>query len=219
MEDRDVKRTGRRVYSSVRRTAGAAETRHAILAAARALFVARGYAATTVAAIAQSGGVSVDTVYASVGRKPALLRELVETSISGTDHAVPALERDYVIRIRDAATAAEKISIYAGAIASIQERLGPIFLALRDAAITDESCAALWTEISGRRAANMLGFAADLRSTGSLRPDLTDQQVADIVWSTNSSEFWVLLVRERGWRSDQFATFLADAWRRLLLSP
>lgn len=43
--------------------------------------------------IAGTAGVSVDTVYASVGRKPALLKELVETSLSGTEVAVPAHER------------------------------------------------------------------------------------------------------------------------------
>src|SRR3954453_4419078 len=92
--------SGRRVYRSPRRTRQAAETRLAILAAARELFARAGYTATTVAQIAASAAVSVDTVYATVGRKPALLRELVEMAISGTDQAVPAEQRDYVRRMR-----------------------------------------------------------------------------------------------------------------------
>jgi hypothetical protein len=156
-------------------------------------------------------------VYATVGRKPALLRELVETAISGTDEALPAEQRDYVRRIGAAATAVEKVSIYADAVSAIQQRLAPVFRALRDAASTDDDCAALWAEIATRRATNMRAFAADLRSTGELRDDLTDDQVADIVWSMNAAEYWDLLVRERGWTPDQFRDWLTDAWRRLLL--
>ena len=43
--------------------------------------------------------------------------------------------------------------------------------------------------LADRRAANMRLFAADLRSTGELRDDLADNEVADLVWSTNAAEF------------------------------
>lgn len=214
----DVKGDPARRYHSPRRAAQATATRHAILDAARTLFVAKGYAATTVAEIAGLAQVSVDTLYASVGRKPVLLRELVETSISGSDHAVPSEQRDYVREIREAPAVRDKLAIYASAITTIQQRMAPVFLALRDAAATDRDCAALWAEISERRAANMLRFARDLRSTGQVRADLTDRQVADIVWSMNSSEYWVLLVHERSWTAEQFQAWVADAWARLLLA-
>src|SRR6478672_55695 len=84
----DVKSPRR--YVSVVRAEQAAATRHAVLAAARALFTEHGYAATSISAIAARAGVAVDTVYAAAGRKPVLLRELVETSLSGTDQTVPA---------------------------------------------------------------------------------------------------------------------------------
>jgi AcrR family transcriptional regulator len=210
-------RPARRPYNSPRRVAQAALTRRAVLDAAKELFVAKSYRATTVTDIAQRAEVSIDTVYATVGRKPALLRELVETAISGTDQAVPAPQRDYVNRIGAAGTAEEKLAIYAQAITAIQQRLAPIFLALRDAASTDPDCAALWAEIAQRRARNMRTFAANLRGTGQLRDDLTDDEVADIIWSMNAAEYWVLLVGERGWTPDHFAAWLTDAWRRLLL--
>ncbi|MFC9472007.1 TetR/AcrR family transcriptional regulator [Nocardia sp. NPDC056952] len=207
----------KRRYHAPRRAAQAADTRHAILAAARALFVERGYAATTVAEIATHAGVSVDTVYASIGRKSVLLRELVETALSGTDHAIPARQREYVRAIREANAAEDKIAIYADALAAIQQRLAPIFLALREAATTDASCARIWAEISERRAVNMREFAADLRSTGQLRDDLSDDEVADVIWSMNATEYWVLLVGERHWTAERFRDWLADAWIRLLL--
>ena len=209
---------GKRAYHSPRRAEQAAATRLAVLAAARELFVSNGYTATTVAEIADRARVSADTVYATVGRKPALLRELVETAISGSEQAVPAEQRDYVARIRAAISAREKITIYAQAITGIQQRMAPVFLALRDAASTDQECATLWSEIAERRATNMGTFAADLRTTGELRTDLSDHQVADIIWSMNAAEYWDLLVIQRGWTPEQFRIWLTDAWTRLLLA-
>ena len=100
-----------------------------MLAAARELFTSRGHIATTVGQIAQRAGVNVDTLYAAVGRKPALLREVVEPAISGQVHAVPAEQRDYVRAIRAAPTAVEKINAYAAALAKMAPRTAPVFLA------------------------------------------------------------------------------------------
>ncbi|MPZ82168.1 MAG: TetR family transcriptional regulator [Actinophytocola sp.] len=208
---------GSRRYHSPRRARQAAETRRAVLVAAREQLVGKGYAATTVADIARAAGVAVDTVYATIGRKPALLRELVEVALSGEDEPVPALRRDYVRRARAAPTAAEKLSAYADGMVELQPRLAPIFLALRDAAVTDADCAALWTEIAERRAANMRMFAADLRATGELREDLSDGEVADIIWSMNAAEYYTLLVHDRGWTAQRYGAWLVDAWTRLLL--
>jgi AcrR family transcriptional regulator len=214
----DVKPPVRRRYASAVRTQQAAATRRAVLQAARGLFSEHGYAGTSVSAIAARAGVAVDTVYAAAGRKPALLRELVETTLSGTDEVVPAEQRDYVLRIRSAATAREKIAIYAAAVAEIGVRMAPVHRALAEASVTDGDCAALRAEISTRRAGNMRLFAADLRATGELRPDLTDDEVADIVWSMNAAEYRALLVGERGWTAERFGTWLTDAWTRLLLT-
>jgi AcrR family transcriptional regulator len=214
----DVKASVRRRYASAVRAEQAALTRRAVLDAAGQLFAEQGYATTSVSAIAQRAGVAVDTVYAAAGRKPALLRELVEMAISGTDRAVPAEERDYVRRVRAAGTAREKIAIYAAAVAQIGLRMAPVDRALAEAALTDPDCAELRSEIRTRRAANMRLFAADLRATGELRPDLTDDEAADVVWSMNSAEFQALLVGERGWTTERFAAWLADAWARLLLA-
>ncbi len=211
----DVK-ASRRYVSSVRAEQAAA-TRSAVLSAARELFADRGYAATSISAIADRAGVAVDTVYAAAGRKPQLLRELVETSLSGTDQAIPAVQRDYVVRVRAAGSAREKLRLYAAAVAEIGVRLAPIHAALVEASVSDRDCAALRAEIDQRRADNMRLFAADLRATGELRPDLTDDEVGDIVWSMNSAEYRALLVGGRGWSSERFGSWLADAWERVLL--
>ncbi|MDQ3987910.1 MAG: TetR/AcrR family transcriptional regulator [Actinomycetota bacterium] len=217
MTDAVKPRTKRR-YHAPQRAEQAAATRRAVLTAARELFTTRGYAATTVGQIAERAGVAVDTLYVTVGRKPALLREVFETALSGQDVAVPAEERDYVQAIRAAPSAREKIAIYAEAITRIAPRTAPVQLALRDAAARDSECRALDTELADRRAGNMRLFAANLRTTGELRPDLSDEEVADIVWSMTSAEYYLLLVRRRGWTPQRFGEHLRDAWSRLLLA-
>lgn len=131
---------------------------------------------------------------------------------------MPALDRPYVQAIREAPTAREKIAIHAEAVARMGPRTAPIFAVLTQAAGSDATCRALAKELAGRRAANMRLFAADLRATGALREDLSDAQVADIVWSLNSPEYFTLLVSGRGWTPGEFADYLRDVWCRLLLA-
>lgn len=206
-----------RAYRSPARTEQAARTRTAVLAAARDLFVSQGYGGTTVRQVADAAGVHLDTLYATVGRKPEILLALVESALSGGSEPVPAEERDYVRLIRAASSAGEMIDLYAAAVTAILQRLAPVFSVLRTAADTDAACAAVWTRVSERRAANMLLLAADLRAAGRLRADLTDREVADLVWSMSSAEHWDLLVVRRGWSPEQFRDRLSDAWRRTLL--
>jgi AcrR family transcriptional regulator len=206
-----------RSYRSPQRRERAAATRLSVLAAARDLFQDKGYAATTVADVARCAGVSVDTVYASVGRKPELVLAVIDTMLAGADEPVPAEQRDYVLAIGSEPTARGKIEIYAAAVARLIPRTAPLQEALRKAGETDVVCAATWLRLVTRRAANMLLFAADLRSTGDLRGDLSEQEVADIVWSTNAAEYWLLL-DQRGWTPARYEGLLVDVWSRTLLA-
>jgi AcrR family transcriptional regulator len=209
----------KRAYDSRSRREAAQATRQSILDAARRLFLEKGYAATTMPEIARASGIAVDTVYAAVGRKPSLFRLLVETAISGSDRAVPAEGRDYVRAIRKEVNAARKLQLYAAALRRIQPRLAPLFRVLQGAAPLDPELDALWQGISQRRAQHMRLLAKDLAATGRLRPDLSVGKAADIIWSMNSPEFYLLLVEQRGWSQDAFERWLGDAWIRLLLAP
>jgi AcrR family transcriptional regulator len=206
----------KRRYDASRRRQAAARTRSAILDSARQLFTERGYAATSMTAIADRAGVALDTVYAAVGRKPELARMLIETAITGTDQAVPAEQRDYVRAIQAAPDAETKIAVYAAAITAITSRMALILGIIQQAAPTEPELAALWTEIAERRAANMRLFVADLAAVAPLR--LNPDQAADIVWATNAAEMYQLLVGQRGWTPERYQRFLADTWQRLLLA-
>lgn len=208
-----------RGYDGARRREASDATRRAILAAARALLIERGYHSTPVAEIARAAGVHVDTVYRLVGRKPVLLRELVELAISGTDRAVAAEEREEVVAIRAASKPADKIALYARTTRGIHARLAPLMRSLRDAAVTDTEASAVWSEISERRAANMHKFIDDLRAAGGVRDGLATDTAADTVWVTNSVEVFVMLTDQRGWTPEAYEQWLVDLWSRFLLPP
>ncbi len=83
--------------------------------------------------------------------------------------------------------------------------------------MTEPDCAELRDSIGARRRAHMLKLAVDLRATGDLRGDLDDDEVADLLWTTNSPEHYALAVA-RGWTADTYARRLGDLWTRLLLA-
>ncbi len=112
-----------------------------VLRAARELFTTRGYAVTSVADIAQAAGVSVDTLYASVGRKPQLLLAVHDMELADGDAPGTALQRDYVKRVRAAPTAADKIATYAEALGRLLPRTVPLQVSLRVAGETEPECA------------------------------------------------------------------------------
>ena len=206
-----------RSYRSPARRARAEATRRRILVAAAALFGQQGYADTSVAQVAARARVSVDTLYASVGRKPQILLAVHDLVLGEGAGPVPAEQRDYVAAVRRADGARAKIEAYAEALGRLLPEAVPLSDALRVAGITDPDCRSVWEGLNERRAVNMRLFAADLRSTGELREDLTDGDVADLVWSMNSPEYY-LLVTSRGRTPPEYAAWVADVWTRTLLA-
>ena len=61
------------------------ETRRRLLAAAKAEFAERGYAAATVIRIAERADMSVQTLFSNWGNKRNLLRGVMESAVTGDD--------------------------------------------------------------------------------------------------------------------------------------
>jgi AcrR family transcriptional regulator len=213
-----VKPQPRRRYDASGRRAAASQTRFRIVEAAGRLFLDRGYAATRMVEIAEEAGVSLETVYASVGTKPALMRHLVEIALSGSDEPVPALERASTREIREEPDPPRKLVMFAKVIRQLNQRVAPLWVVLKEAAASDDELSAMAVELDRRRAGHMRVFVAEsLEATGALRPGLSVEAAADVIWATNSPEFFLLLVRDRGWDPDFFEEWLADTWARILV--
>jgi AcrR family transcriptional regulator len=205
----------RRRYDSSGRRERARQTRDQIAGIAEDLFLSRGYAATTVAAIAAQARVSVETIYKSFGGKPGLVRAIVERGLAGAG-PVPAEQRSD--QIRDTEPDPRRILAAWGSFtAELAPRVVPIFLLARDAAAGDPEVAATLEQISAARLERMTVNARGLARAGHLRPGITPGQAADILWTYSSPELYDLLVIQRRWSPDRFGRFVGQALTAALL--
>jgi TetR/AcrR family transcriptional regulator, regulator of autoinduction and epiphytic fitness len=210
----------KRRYESAYRQEQAQQTRRAILNAAATLFVEPGYAATPLTAIAAAAGVAIQTVYKTFGSKQALLSALVDVTVAGDDEPVALADRQFVAEIRAETDARTKLRRYARHLAETHARQAQVILALAAAATADPDAAAIWRKNLDDRRNGMAGFAADLASTGELRPDHTVETAADVLWLAMDVRNYDWLVRQRGWSPERFQHWYVDTVAAtLLVSP
>jgi len=209
----------RRAYHSPRRREQARATRQAVLAAAKELFVARGYAATTIDAIAVRADVSPETIYATFGNKRSLLSDLVDVSIAGDDAPVPVLERPWVQEMRTEPDVGRRLRLLARNGRAMLERWADVADVLRGAAAADPEIAALWEDNKTQRFTGQQALLRIAADGTRLRVGLTRESAADVLFAVGSPEVYRMLVVDRGWSADRFERWYADTLARLLLAP
>lgn len=207
----------KRRYDSPRRAEQARQTRQAILAAAGTLFVDPGYAATSVAAVADEAGVSVQTVYASFGTKRQVLSVLVDVTIAGDDQPVPLAQRPFVARIRATDDPREKLERYAEHLSETHRRQADVMLALLSAATADVDAAAILRKNQEDAGRGMAMFAQDLASTQRLRGGLDADAVAEVLQLAMDVRNYVWLVRRCGWSEERYRQWYVDSVAGVLL--
>ena len=198
----------RRQYDSSRRQEQARQTRRAVLHAAQARFLAEGYAATTISAVAADAGVSVETVYKAFRNKPGLVKAVFDVAIAGDDEPIPILQREFVRRNQAEPDPRRKLEAYGQHLAEIAPRIGPIQLVVRAAAATDTGAAGVLEALQAERLTGMTLFARDLAEGGHLRAGVSAEEARDALWAHNSVELWDLLVNQRGWSNDRYGRWV-----------
>ena len=204
-----------RSYDSSRRREQARRTRDRIIQTAERMFLADGYASTTVHAIAAAAGVSADSIYKTFGGKPGLIRAIRDQALAGSG-PVPAERRSDAIQQREA-DPHKIIKAWGRFTTELAPRASPILLLIRDAAATDPGVRTLQDELDTDRLKRMTDNARRLRDAGHLRTGVSLAQAADILWTYSSPELYELLVLRRGWTPKRYGTFVADAMIEALL--
>jgi AcrR family transcriptional regulator len=206
-----------RPYDSPRRREQARATRGAIVEAARALFIERGYVSTTIQAIADRADVSPETVYGAFGTKRSLLASVIDVSIAGDDAPVPVLERGWVRAMRDEPDPRRRIQILAKNGRLILERITPINEVLRGAAAADPEIASLLERYTAQRLDGQRELVRIVAAAASLREGLSADKAADSLFALGSPEVYRLLTVDRGWTPARFERWYAEALIRILL--
>lgn len=199
----------RRPYRSTLREEQARATRRAIVEAGAALFVERGFAGTTVDAIAERAGVSRKTVFTSVGGKVAVLKDAFDWALAGDDEPVPLGDRPAVrdfLTETDPATAVEK---WARVMSEIAGRLAYIHPALVAAADVDPEAAELNETSERNRLHGARTFVRHLREVGGLREDVSVKRGAAVAALLMDPLGYRRLVLGDGWREKEYAAWVA----------
>jgi AcrR family transcriptional regulator len=209
-----------RSYVSPVRDEAARATGGRILDAAERLFVELGYGPTTIASIAGAAGVSKQTVYNSCGSKSELLKRLYDVRLVGDEEPVPFAEREDVRDVGSRSDPRALLDGYGQLAGAILERLGPVMsVVVAGAAAGDPDLRHHLEVADSERLTGAQSWAGKLSSLGALRPGLTVDRARDIIWAINSVQTWDLLVRRRGWSTQDYAAWLGEALAEVLLAP
>ncbi len=207
-----------RRYASSLRQEQARQTRARILDSAQRLFSERGYANTSMEAIATAAGVATDTVYASFRSKSGLLHKLLDIRVVGDEAPVGVIEREGPQAVKREPNQQRQLEAFAADVTAILERARPVDDIVRGAAAVDPEIAAFRTRMQEGRLDNMRQLASWIASNGPLRGSVGVEEAATIIWTVASPEVHRLLRTERGWPAERYRDWLAMTLTRTLLA-
>lgn len=208
-----VKPPSRRYRSTVR-AEQANLTRKRVLDAAATLFLERGYARTTVAAVAASADVAPETIYVKFSGKRGLLEGVIDEAI--TPEGVP--HDAALVDIAALPTARERLRGFVRFCADTLARTSPFHVVIRGAGDSEEFAVELRARLLDVRLANNRRFLRRLIGDA-LRPGTSVQQAAQRFCALTSPELHHLLLSELGWTRKAYEEWIAALAESELLIP
>ena len=206
-----------RRYDSSGRQDRARLVRAHVLDVAEKLFLGRGYGSTTVAAIAATAGVSVETIYKKFGGKPGMIRSIQQAGLAGIG-PTPAPDRADAMSAQ-ALEPHATLRHWATLQTEVMPRVAPIILLVRSAAATDSDMAELLKDIDEQRLTRMLHNARRLGDRGQLRPGMTTEQARDVMFAFTAPDLYDILVNRQKWSIDHYGDFIYRGLVAELLVP
>lgn len=209
--------TRSRRYRSPLREQQARRTRARIVAAAAGLFLARGYASTTMRGIADAAGVALPTVELAFGTKARLLKAVIDTAIAGDDEPVPMLARQWAARAESMTGPAEFAEVVAGQLTESAPRAAGLTLVALEAARLDEDIAAVAAQLVAQRQVMAAWLVDGLLRRSPLREGVGRDHAIDTVWALMDPALFCRLTGDRRWSPGRFGRWFTDSVLRLLL--
>ena len=207
----------KRSYHAPARSVAAARTRLAVVTAAQREFERRGWAGTTIRAVAEAAGVSVKTVEALHRTKGALLKTVVDFSIRGDLDPKPIPERDVTARMEAAADAAKMLELHAAHIRAVHERSARVAWAVEHAAASDAAAAELWRTMNENRRFGIRWATGTLLRKPGRDERLTPAETEALFWVAFDWGTYRTLTTHAGLTPDEFQEWLGGYYRRVFL--
>lgn len=158
-------------------------------------------------AIAEEAGVAVQTVYAVFGTKRELLRQLIESSVTGDDEPQPITERAEAQAVAAEPDPRRRAELDAALSRSITERVAPIVRVIGEAAASDPELAAVMEAVKAARREEMIASARIIAGPDGLRVD--DEEAAATLYVLYSPQVADMLMRDYGWTPERYEAWLA----------
>ena len=201
----DVKSGARLPYRRLQ----ALETRRRIARAARLVFSASGYAASSIESVAAEAGVAVRTVYSIFGTKKAILGVICDEWLAEAGvvllFGVAMAETD----------PARRLGLVAR-VTRVQWESGRDVRPLLEAgAASDAEVRIMLDGWKGERARVLRQSLEGI--SGALRPGLTLERAAAVLRGLTAAEVFTELIEGEGWSADEYQNWLADLLVEVLL--
>jgi len=209
---------GTRAYRSSRREAQARDTRQRVLAAARLVFLSRGYGGSTLRAIAAEAGVAVPTIEAAFGTKARVLKAAIDVAIAGDDEPVPMLDRLWAADSARAQTVSELLVIVAQVMGPSQARSAGLILAAFEGSTVDPDLAELTGQLIAQRVGTATWLVDVIAAKAPLSRGLSREEAIDTLWVLMDPAVFDRLTRHRGWSEERYRRWFARSASQLLLA-
>jgi TetR/AcrR family transcriptional regulator, regulator of autoinduction and epiphytic fitness len=196
----------------------ARQTRMRMIETARDLFLARGWAATTMEQIARGSGVAVQTVYYTFKTKGHLLAEVLDVTAAGTDTPGPPIGRPWAREMLSSPSPQRVLALGAEHGTAIYQRVAHLW-PLAAAAAADPTMAQYWQAVNGGRRAGQAAMIGHLKDIGALRPGLDPEKATDLVYLLAGHDPYRALVLEAGWPVEEYKSWLYTTLIQQLLTP
>ncbi|MHB8658945.1 MAG: TetR family transcriptional regulator [Solirubrobacteraceae bacterium] len=213
-----VVKSNKRPYHAPRRAIAAAQTREAILHAAKQRFEARGWAGTTIAAIAADAEVSPKTIEALFATKAALLGAVVDYALRGDASDVPMLSREATETVQSAADAATMLDRHVAYALPITARSARVAAVIESAAGSDKRVAEQWARMTHNRRFGARWAAETLLQKPGVRSDLTLEEAQRMFTIAIDWATYRTLHVELGLSHDQLHEWIRGYYQRMFLS-
>ncbi|MDQ4132913.1 MAG: TetR/AcrR family transcriptional regulator [Actinomycetota bacterium] len=187
--------------------------------AALQLFVANGFAGTTIAAVAEAAGVSPPTVYATFCSKAALLRATIDFALAGDPEPIAVADRPLGKWVYEAESAIELLGRYAVMMGELAERAAPIYMVLVAAADVEAELADLLADFEKQRLKASTMLAEAIRDRGGLPEGRSLAEARDTIWVCNAPELYVSLTSKRRWSNKRYASWARNTLIKLVVEP
>jgi AcrR family transcriptional regulator len=208
-----------RAYDSSLRAERARENRAAILRAAHELFVTRGYASTSVAAIAREAGVSPDLIYKVFTNKRRLLMEVLNFVVLQDPEARSLQEQEGPQAVKAETDQRRQLAMLAADITASSIRSRPVDDVFRSAAATDPDIAERHARVHQTRLKNLRAAVGWVAANGPLRAGVSVEDAAATLWLVTGPDSHRQMVDGLDWEVERWRAWVHSTIEAAILPP